>query len=206
VAYLEGRYFQSLFEVQTPTYDYLDIPSEFKTAIVFYNKTSSAVANHTALQNYLNFNTYVSNYLGLTNKDGVEACRKDYFASTVNPVVLEDCLIFPSDKRIDFSFYLQSPTRFGFMSELKCNNPFQCAYAGNTYYLVFTNITTIYQELSFTLYFTSRSLNHKGEFEDQLFSLSSNQWSTPTTYSSDLSAQLQFVNTTLDHSVLPWKQ
>lgn len=58
--HFEGKYYQSTFQLQQPSYTRLVIPRDFKTALVFYNKTSNQVANHTRLKEIATFNAYLT--------------------------------------------------------------------------------------------------------------------------------------------------
>ena len=147
--------------MQEPTYDHINIPSELSTAIVFFNKSSNSVANHTLLKQYATFTTFISNFQGVTNRDGVLPCDPNYFANTVNPTILKDCFIFPTNTYIDLSYYRQTQTSFGFDASFSCSNPFNCS-STSTYYTSTANVfRDLFLNYSFTLYFTSRTLNQK---------------------------------------------
>lgn len=163
------------------------------------------MANHTLLKQYAIFNTFILNYQGTTHKEGILPCSRDYFLDTINAVPLEDCFIFPANRAIDFSFYNWVQSSFGFTSKFTCTNPFSCASGDPVYVNSTNNYASIFSTYSFTLYFTSRTLTQSGDFQDELLSLSSTQWDTPLTETTDIKAELQLMNVSIDDSILPWK-
>ena len=65
-------------------------------------------------------------------------------------------------KAVDFTFYQQTISTFGFKSSPNCDNPFDC-YSGSTSHTHSTgNFTAVLTELYFKLYFTSRTLTDSG--------------------------------------------
>jgi hypothetical protein len=64
LSYSKGNYFQSSFETQASAYSYLQVPYDLKMAIVFYNKTSGLVANHTLLASLFNTKIFSTSNLG----------------------------------------------------------------------------------------------------------------------------------------------
>lgn len=124
---------------------------------------------------------------------------------TINPIILEDCFIFPANSQIDFSYYSNAPTNFGFASEFTCSNPFLCKTGTTSFTSIQNNYTQIFSNFSFTLYFTSTIITPDGRLKDQLFSVSSSQWNTPLTVTAQAGAELEITNITIDDTVLPWK-
>lgn len=61
IAYSKGMYFQSSFETQVSSYQSFQTPFDLKMAVVFYNKSSNAIANHTSLLTYFNPRIYAAN-------------------------------------------------------------------------------------------------------------------------------------------------
>lgn len=61
IAYSNGLYFQSSFETQVSSYQNFQTPYDIKMAVVFYNKTSDAIANHTSFLTYFNPKIYAAN-------------------------------------------------------------------------------------------------------------------------------------------------
>ena len=100
VAYAQGIYHQSLFYSQQPISNNLYIPTTFKTAIVFYSKSTQTIANHSYLSTISNFNTYLNTITGSTFKDGILSCNPNYFDGAINSMTLTDCFIFPDGKFI----------------------------------------------------------------------------------------------------------
>jgi len=49
ISYFKGDYFQSYFQTSSIPNQKFQVPYDLKFAIVFYNKTSNLIANHTAL-------------------------------------------------------------------------------------------------------------------------------------------------------------
>ena len=65
-SYSQGMYFQSSFETQMSPYSILQCPYDIRMALVFYNKTSGAVANHIYLTNMFDTKIFSSNLFGFT--------------------------------------------------------------------------------------------------------------------------------------------
>lgn len=64
VSYSRGNYFQSSFETQASPNTILQSPYDIRMALVFYNKTSGAVANHTFLANMFDTRIFTTNQFG----------------------------------------------------------------------------------------------------------------------------------------------
>lgn len=115
IYYLAGKYFQSNFEIQQPPYTRINIPKAFKAAIVFNNNTDQSIANHSLLAQQATFKAYLTQ-MGSQKYEAVEQCDPNYFSNTINPITLEDCFIFPANSQIDFSYYSNTASTFGFTS------------------------------------------------------------------------------------------
>lgn len=202
--HLEGKYYQSSFQVQQPPYARLVLPRDFRAALVFRNKTSSRVANHTLLRQLATFKAYLTQNNSISQAESIEACQSGYFGDTVNPVELEDCFIFPNNREVDFSYYRHSSTSFGFLSGFDCQNPFFCKASDSLYNTTRNQYSKLFSDYFFTLYFTSRVITPQGTFQDQLFNISSTQWNTPFTVTAEAGVELELLNTTMDNSILPW--
>ena len=171
--YLAGMYYQSMFQVQQTPYYSMNIPHDFKTALVFYNKTNNQIANHTLLLQTMNVQAFKASGTGTTLKIGsVEACNPNYFANAVNPITLTDCFIFPSNSQIDISYYASTGSvTFGFTTSIICSDPFNC-YSGKTSYTNAQNaVSSLFNNYTYTLYFTSRIIMPDSTFREQLYSI-----------------------------------
>ena len=202
---LQGKYYQFLYSVQQPTYDRINIPQDFRLALTFYNKTSNSVANHTILKTIATFKTFINDYLGIINQDGVLSCDPQYFSNTINPITLQDCFTFPSNVYIDLSFYQQVQTSFGFTASFSCSNPFNCSTSNAFYTNSSNNFKAVFANYSFIIYFTSRILTQNAQFQDQVFGISSNDWNTPFTTTANVLIEVASYNVTIDDSIKPWR-
>ena len=205
VAFIGGIFYQSLFYSQLPSSNNLYIPATFRAAIVFYDKSTQTVANHTHLRTISTFKTFLNNVQGTSYKDGIQTCNPDYFSGTINAVTLTDCFIFPDGKLIEFISSNTNPTSFGFQTGFACTNPFSCTAGSAAHTNATNNFADVFANYTFTLYFTAKVFTPPSHFQDQLFSISSNEWSTPYTITSDVSAELLFSNVTINNNILPWK-
>ena len=70
-----------------------------KMAMVYTNKTSGVVANHTFLRSLFRPRIFQSNQKGTeVNFEPADYCDSKYFMDAVNPIELTDCFLFTPDR------------------------------------------------------------------------------------------------------------
>lgn len=183
----------------------LQSPHDLRMAIVFYNKTSNAVANHTLLKAYTKPIVFQSNgngdnifYQSVTN------CDPKYFSDAVNPVTFTDCFIFPKNKSVELSIINAIQSKIGYKFAFTCYSPFFCKTGGTTMTTQQNNAIAWFSNYSFTFYFSTRVLQTDGSFKHQVFYVPSSDYNTPYTITSTFNAELSVSNITIDYSELPW--
>lgn len=170
VSYFQGIYFQSEFQLQQPPYGNITTNRDFKAALVFYNKTSNQIANHTLIKQNILINTFVAtpNVLSTTLKTDtvITSCDTNYFSNALNPPPnFTDCFTFPPYSKIDIT-YLPSNgyLLFGFFAYTYCLDPFRCSPSSTGLLAYQNNFASIFNNFTYTIYFTSRVLQPNGIF------------------------------------------
>ena len=172
-SYLNGIEHMSFFTSQLPISTNLYIPDTFKLAIVFYDKITQTVANHTQISSIATLNTFLNNIQGNTFKDGVQACDPNYFSNTINPPTLTDCFMFTNKKLIEMISSTTNPVSFGFVTSFRCSNPFSCATGTASHTTATNNFADVFTNYTYTLYFTAKVFSNNGDVHEQTFSVSS---------------------------------
>lgn len=74
-------YFQSEFSLHQTPFGNITIPRDFRTALVFYNKTDNSIANHTLLRQLMSVVTYQMSSTSRTIKSDtiLSSCDPNYF-------------------------------------------------------------------------------------------------------------------------------
>lgn len=207
-AYSKGLYFQSSFETQLTAYQDFQSPYDIKMAIVFFNKSSNAIANHSELLSFFNPKIYTAfAYLNPQYQETVATCDPDYFADAINPVSLSSCYTFTPNKTFTYAYQPGTSNAFsivGFYFTYNCFNPFFCATRGSTLVSVQSNLVALFRNYSATFYFSTRVLQPNGAFRHQVYYISSGQFNSPTTISGQFDAEVVVSNITMDYSIMPW--
>lgn len=69
-------------------------------AMVFKNRKTGELANHSKILENLNaFGFYFSRTE--TFKVDLEPCRPEVFRASINPMAIDDCIMLPSDLKVD---------------------------------------------------------------------------------------------------------
>ena len=163
-SYFQGIYHQSLFISQLPISTNFYIPDTFRLAIVIYDRNTRTVANHAALRNISTFNSFLNSITGSSFTDGVQNCDPNYFANTINPVILKDCFMYSDKKMIEFISSTTNPVSFGFQTAFSCNNPWSCAQPSSSLTTAQNNFADVFTNYTFSLYFTSKVFTKEGTF------------------------------------------
>jgi hypothetical protein len=149
-------------------------------AVVFYNKTSGTVANHSLINTYFDTRMFTSNYLGSsTNIEAATLCNSsniNYFADAVNPVTLTDCFLFTPNKAFLYAYAVGGAvplSQVGFTFVYSCFNAFFCKSGGSTMTAVQSNMVAAFTNYSMTFIFSTRVLQPDGSTKHQVYNISS---------------------------------
>ncbi len=92
----------------------------------------------------------------------------------------------------------------GFYSYSYCPDPFYCLSNSVARNATINNFTNVFNNFTFTLYFSTKVLQPNGSFVDEVFALQGSSFNAPLTITSDAYAEIEIRNTTMDDSLLPW--
>lgn len=191
-AYSKGLYIQSSFETQLTAYQDFQTPKDIKMAIVFFNKSSNAIANHSSLISFFSPKIYTAfGSLNPQYQETVTSCDPNYFSDAVNPVPLSSCYTFSPNKNFTYAYQPGTSNPFsivGFYFTFNCLNPFFCATGQSAMVSVQSNLVALFTNFSATFYFSTRVLQPDGSFKHQVYYVSSGQFNSPTTISGQFDA------------------
>jgi hypothetical protein len=179
-------------------------------AVVFYNKTSNAVANHTALTSYFDPRIIAINSNGNPQYyEMITSCDPNYFADAINPVTLTSCYSFTPNKAFTYSYVNSVSSAYsnsivGITFIYHCFNPFTCTTTGAEQILVQSNLVSLFTNYSATFYFSTRVLQPDGSTKHQVYYISTSEFNTPYTIGSAFDAEIVVNNITMDYSIMPW--
>lgn len=149
-------------------------------AVVFYNKTSGTVANHSLLSTFFDTRLFASNYMGSNlNVEAATRCNSsniDYFSDAVNPVPLTDCFLFTPKKAFLYAYApvtTNAMSQVGFVFAHTCYNAFFCRSGGSTLTSVQNNMIAAFTNYSITFILSTRVLQPDGSTKHQVYNISS---------------------------------
>ena len=107
------------------------------------------------------------------NSDVTTDCDLSYFSTALNPPDnFTDCFIFAKNSKIDISYTLTNGlVSFGLYAYPYCSDPFKCLLNSTTRNAVFNNFSNIFNNYTYTLYFTTKVMQPNGTFVEQVFAL-----------------------------------
>ncbi len=148
--------------------------------LVFYNKTSGTVANHSLINTIFDTRMFTSNYLGInTFIETATLCNSsnlDYFSDAVNPVTLTDCFLFTPNKAFLYAYVVNGVvplSQIGFTFFYNCFNAFFCRSGGSAMTAAQNNVIAAFTNYSLTFIFSTRVLQADGSTKHQVYNISS---------------------------------
>jgi len=105
IAYTNNKHQESFLELQFAGTESMITSKDIKLAMVFTNKSSNTIANHTQLRTIMKPRVYQTNQNGVEiNFEPADYCDSSYFSDAVNPIVVEDCFLFAPNRLVEFSY------------------------------------------------------------------------------------------------------
>ena len=166
------------------------------------------MANHSSIKEELKVQGFWGDSESSKDKYAVmNDCQAGYFENAVNPISLDDCFIFPIGATMPFTISRTSKANFGVQLTFTCRDPFGCASWGDSQTAdlkqgLFMDLLEGHIPI---LYFSVRVLQPTGFFEPEVFKIEASEFSTPFTITAEFSGELHEVESSLEFSVLPWR-
>lgn len=164
LAYLRGDFYETEFYTSSNLQKNFYSNSDFKIALVFRNKKTGLVANHSKIVEFAKstFSEWMPDYSAFY-QEGPVACRPDYFADVRNPITLEDCYIFPENASFNMMFKYGGWTQMSYRLTAKPSpNPFD-ATRGSSLNSMQAQLENFLIENYYELLFTSKIVNSEGK-------------------------------------------
>lgn len=146
ISYFKGNYYQSMYDTNINFAHTFYSKEDFKLAIVFRNKQSGTVYNHTFLLDNLKALIYSANHTNVLYYESLMTCNRQYFLNDINGELLEDCLLIPDYVQYDagYAYFSYSYMYFSIMAPL-VTNPFpRSVFVQTIAQKMYTDILTNY--------------------------------------------------------------
>jgi hypothetical protein len=177
--------------------------NDIVAAMVFKNKKTGELANHTdildKLNNYGLYNSKSENY-----KTELAPCRPEVFQSAINPMTIPDCIMLPEDLKFDSTPSATTLPLLMIQYTFKCDDVFRCNpnsdfFKNSTKYIIELN-----KNYYFEYIFNSKILDDKGRYVNQFHKIYSSEYSSPDSIASNIALHMSQKKYFIDDSILPW--
>lgn len=124
--YFSGAYFESQFVSDQHPKNVYNTGDDVILAMVFRNKKTGELANHTDLLENMNSNGY---YYGRDSiyKTDLEPCRPEVFRNSINAMEVSDCVMLPANLEYDITPVSGFIPNLELAFTYKCDDVFKCS-------------------------------------------------------------------------------